>query len=122
MRELRYDIRIAAANRELVAIRDFRLEESSITVLFGESGIGKTLISMAVFGLLDPDEFDVRINGRSYDAYLQSPEVKESRRNGFFVFQEPSSHLNPLLTLRSQLNEGSLAKAPHEKEILDRLW
>src|SRR3989304_1088346 len=104
MNEREYKIRITAGGRELVAINHFRLVESSVNVLFGESGIGKSLIALAISGLLDPDELNVKINEKSYETYLSSPEVADIRHNGFFVFQEPSSHLNPMLTLRAQLN------------------
>jgi len=122
MNERKYHIRIASEGRALVAIDDFRLAKSAITVLLGESGIGKSLISLAIAGLLDPDELDVQIDGKPYAAYLRSQEAIDIRRNGFFVFQEPSSHLNPLLTLRAQLREGSLAAAPDEELILKKLW
>jgi peptide/nickel transport system ATP-binding protein len=122
MNERKYNIRIASEGHELVAIDEFRLAKSAITVLLGESGIGKSLISLAIAGLLDPDELDVRIDGKPYAAYLRSREAIDIRRNGFFVFQEPSSHLNPLATLRTQLREGSLAEAPDEERILRKLW
>jgi peptide/nickel transport system ATP-binding protein len=122
MNERKYNIRISSEGRELVAIDDFRLAKSAITVLLGESGIGKSLISLAIAGLIDPDELDIKIDGKPYVAYLRSREAIDIRRNGFFVFQEPSSHLNPLATLRAQLREGSLAKAPDEERILRKLW
>jgi peptide/nickel transport system ATP-binding protein len=122
MSERKYNIHISSEGRELVAIDEFRLAKSAITVLLGESGIGKSLISLAIAGLIDPDELDVQIDGKPYDAYLQSKEAIDIRRNGFFVFQEPSSHLNPLTTLRTQLREGSLAEAPDEQRILKKLW
>ena len=122
MNERRYDIRIASAQRQLVAIDDFRLAESSITVLFGESGIGKSLSALAIAGLLDPDQLDICLNGREVRDYLQSRELLDIRRNGFCVFQEPSSHLNPLMTLRTQLREGALANDSDEERVLKRLW
>ncbi|MBN1397351.1 MAG: ATP-binding cassette domain-containing protein [Bacteroidetes bacterium] len=122
MEERKYNIRILSENRELVAIDEFRVVKSAINVLLGESGIGKSLISLAIAGLIDPDELDVHIDGRPYRSYLNSKEAIEIRRNGFFVFQEPSSHLNPLKTLRMQLREGSLEEAPGEESILRKLW
>jgi len=38
------------------------------------------------------------------------------------VFQEPSSHLNPLMTLGAQLSEGSLAQGPPSMDVLRPLW
>jgi ABC-type dipeptide/oligopeptide/nickel transport system ATPase subunit len=122
MDELRYNIRIAADGRELVSIGDFRLVKSCVTVLFGESGIGKSLSALAIAGLLDPEQLDVQINRVPYEEYLKTGEVADLRKNGFFVFQEPSSHLNPLLTLRTQLQEGNLAGGQNDRPILERLW
>jgi peptide/nickel transport system ATP-binding protein len=116
------DIRIAVDGRVLVDVRGFRIPHNRITMLFGESGIGKSLIARALYGLLDPEEFDVTVNNEPYDSYLARPEIRSMREHSFFVFQEPSSHLTPLLTLRDQLNEGTLAKAPPETELLRELW
>ncbi len=118
----RNDIHIAIADRTLVSIKNFTIPEDKITMLLGESGIGKSLISKAIYGLLDTDELSVTIAGEPYDKYLAQQETEDLRRNGFFVFQEPSTHLNPLLTLKAQLNEGSLASSSNESSILDELW
>ncbi len=122
MAERHYNIRISLGERELVSIDDFRLADSCITILFGESGIGKSLSALAIAGLLDPDQLDVQIDGKPYETYMSGQEAQDIRRNGFFVFQEPSSHLNPLLKLRTQLREGSLAGGSDEKQVLERLW
>lgn len=117
-----YSMRIATDDRMLVSIDDFTIAPGRITVLLGESGIGKSLIAKTLYGLLDPDELTVTINGMPYRTYLGLPETRKLQEQSFFVFQEPSTHLHPLLTLQEQLNEGSLAAAPHQQEILQRLW
>jgi peptide/nickel transport system ATP-binding protein len=117
----RYDVRIAAGPRELVSIRDFTIPAGRITFLFGESGIGKSLIARAIYGLLNPDELDVSVNGEEYRRYAAQPDTEALRAAGFFVFQEPSSHLNPLLPLGVQLREGSLAAA-EDSSALEALW
>lgn len=117
-----FDIRIAVRKHVLVDIRGFEVQPRRITFLFGESGIGKSLIARAIYGLLDPEEYDITINGERYERYLQRPETQEIRKNSFFVFQEPSSHLNPLVRLGEQLREGNLAEAPGEQELLSELW
>ncbi len=122
MAELSFDIRIAAGGRTLVDIHQFRIRENAVTFLFGESGIGKSLISRALFGLLAPEEYTITVNGEPYESYLSGPWPAAFQKNGFFVFQEPSTHLNPLLTIGNQLQEGSLAKAPDEAPILRHLW
>ena len=39
-----FNITIAKHGRNLVHVSDFRIEENKITFLFGESGIGKSLL------------------------------------------------------------------------------
>jgi peptide/nickel transport system ATP-binding protein len=117
-----FHIRISKRGFPLVKIDNFELHTHKINFLFGESGIGKSLISKALYGLLDPQALQIQINGVDYEAYHHQPAQQEMRRNGFFVFQEPSSHLNPLRTLANQLREGDLATAPGEREALDALW
>jgi peptide/nickel transport system ATP-binding protein len=120
--DLTFSVRVSVGNRLLVAIDDYALPRESITVLFGESGIGKSLVNRAVYGLLAPDEFTFEINGLKGTDYLQSPSTREILEHGFFVFQEPSTHLHPLLTIREQLREGSLAGERDERRILRELW
>ena len=59
---MKFDIRISAGDRSLIDIRDFHLQEKGITFLLGESGIGKSLIARAIYGLLDSEELSVTIN------------------------------------------------------------
>jgi len=119
---LSFDIEIAAEGKLIVDIRDFSLERGRVTFLLGESGIGKSLISRALYGLLDPAELTVTVNSRPYPEYTAGESVREIQRQGFFVFQEPSSHLNPLMTLGDQLREGTLARATDRSEVLHALW
>ncbi len=116
------DIRIAAEGKLIVDIRDFSLERDHVTFLLGESGIGKSLVSRALYGLLDPVELTVTVDGRAYPEYLASEKVRVIKEHGFFVFQEPSSHLNPLMTLGDQLREGALTRAADRPEVLQALW
>ncbi|NOX88802.1 MAG: ATP-binding cassette domain-containing protein [Calditrichaeota bacterium] len=118
----RYQIKIRFLEQELVSIEDFSFESGEITILFGESGIGKTLISQTIFGLVDPHDLQITVNGESYFRYVRSQKVRRLQQNGFFVFQEPSSHFNPLMTIEEQLNEGSLTRAENKREILEALW
>lgn len=124
MSAFNYSIKISVAKRTIVDISNFHFAENKITFLFGESGIGKSMICKALYGLLDPDELGIRINDLAYEKYLSTLKVKEIQQEGFFVFQEPSSHLNPLMTLKDQVNEGSLNKVDPkiERDILRYLW
>ncbi|HEM48637.1 MAG TPA: ATP-binding cassette domain-containing protein, partial [Caldithrix sp.] len=108
--------------RTLAHIDNFSFTMNKITFLFGESGIGKSMISKAVYGLLDPNELQIKINDKDYQNYLDLPVTRQIKQNGFFVFQEPSSHLNTLLKIEDQLNEGAIDQHLDEKTILQTLW
>jgi ABC-type glutathione transport system ATPase component len=118
----RHDIHIASGDRVLVSVKGFEIPENRITVLLGESGIGKSLASKALYGLLSSDDLTITIDGMPYEDYVHRQEIVALKANSFFVFQEPSSHLNPLMTLGAQLDEGSLSVALHHEEILDQLF
>ncbi len=119
---IKHHIRIAAGERTLVSVDEFEIPENRVTLLLGESGIGKSLASKAVYGILDASELTITIDDEPYEKYLHRREVRELKANSFFVFQEPSTHLNPLMTLDAQLNEGNLSAAPHQQEILNQLF
>ncbi len=115
-------VTIASGKRTITAIDDFSFAQGGITFLFGESGIGKSMLCKAIYGLLDPVELDITVGGMPYRHYLDIKETGDISRSGFFVFQEPSSHLNPLMRIGAQLREGSIDGTEDEKEILSRLW
>ncbi|MGH1365648.1 MAG: ATP-binding cassette domain-containing protein [Calditrichia bacterium] len=119
---MNYEIQISKRGKTIVEIENFSLPEDKIVLLFGESGIGKSILTRAVYGLLDPNTLDITINGHTYHEYLKNSIAQKKQEHGFFVFQEPSSHLNPLLLLKEQLNEGALAPATNEAEVLKQLW
>jgi len=111
----RYCITIKSGNRSIVKCDDFGVGWEKINFLFGESGIGKSLLCKAVYGLLDRDELDIAVNGETYEKHCSDTLTNDIKRSGFFVFQEPSSHFNPLLRIREQLSEGSLSR----RQVLD---
>jgi peptide/nickel transport system ATP-binding protein len=118
----RYNVNISSNGRAIVAVDDFSFVRNEITFLFGESGIGKSMLCKAVYGLLEPDELQVTVNGMPYRQYLNTSETCGTRQSSFFVFQEPSSHLHPLMRISEQLREGSIAGTESEAAVLSRLW
>jgi peptide/nickel transport system ATP-binding protein len=115
-------IRISANGRTIVATEDFSYTENEITFLFGESGIGKSMLCKATFGLLDPDELTITVENASYRDYVNDPRTRAIKQSSFFVFQEPSTHLHPLMRITEQLREGSIRAIDSERDILGRLW
>jgi ABC-type dipeptide/oligopeptide/nickel transport system ATPase subunit len=121
MREY-FDIEIIKNGSSLLKIDRHQIRFGKMNFIFGESGIGKSIAHLGLFGLLDKDRLDIRINGKFYETYLESREFKILRKNGFFVFQEPSTHFDPLKTIRAQLNEGDIFAPEKDYEILEKLW
>lgn len=122
MSEDRYDITVTSGKRVLVDAQNLVISQGMVTFLFGESGIGKSLLGKALFGILDDPDLRVRINGEGYRQYSSRPNVAGRKKQGFFMFQEPSSHLNPLQSLEEQLREGALADAPDPIGPVRELW
>ena len=101
------------SDQETIAITDrvnFTLSEGEVLGLVGESGCGKSVTALAVLRLLPHPEGRVlkgRVLFRGQDVLSMSPAaLRELRGNGIsMIFQEPSSALNPLLSVRRQLYE-----------------
>jgi len=122
VKEYNFNIDICKNGKAIVNIDKYRFSEGKITFLFGESGIGKTLANKAIFGLLDDSLLDIKINGLNYSAFKNHEICKSFRKNGFFVFQEPSSHLNPLIKISEQLAEGDISEKKFDLKVLENLW
>ena len=117
-----YSINVRSGGRTLVSCDGFSVPQDKVTFLFGESGIGKSVLCKALYGLLDPCRLDISVNSRPYEQHLRGAWTKAIFENSFFVFQEPSSHLNPLIRIRDQLSEGALSAYAGGDAALKDLW
>ncbi len=122
MKQWQFSIQVSDDQRPIVSVERLVIQTGKINFLFGESGIGKTLLSKTLFGIAASTGLDIRINNLPYERYVHSSLVKEFRKKGFFVFQEPSTHLNPQMRIIDQLNEGDLAAENDQQAILSGLW
>lgn len=95
---------IVRANNKI----DLELKENEVLGLIGETGCGKTVLGMALMRLLP---VNARINGRiTYDGInlLEIPEDEMRRIRGreiAMMLQNPSTSLNPVLTVGEQIAE-----------------
>ena len=109
------DLRVAVHDREIVHGVSLEVPDGGCLGLVGESGSGKSLTVLSATGLLDVS--GARVTGSAVlrgsgttatEIVGAPPRVLRSmlgRRVGF-VFQNPGTSLNPLLTLERQITEG----------------
>ena len=101
---------VGVGPREIVHGIDFRVARGETLGIVGESGSGKSLSVLSATGLFDaPSAY---VTGSSVLAGTEIVGAPASRLRALhgtrvgFVFQDPSSSLNPLLTVEQQLTEG----------------
>ncbi|MEO0003674.1 MAG: nickel import ATP-binding protein NikE [Pseudomonadota bacterium] len=101
------ELRVSLGGREVVHGIDFSLEPGEKLAIVGESGSGKTVSALSLLRLLPQARLSgsVRLQGREL-LTLAEPELRVLRGSAVaYVFQEPMSALNPLLTLGQQIAE-----------------
>jgi oligopeptide transport system ATP-binding protein len=84
---------------------DLRVEGGQITGLVGESGSGKSTLIRCLMGLEKPDAGSITYDG--VDIIRAKRDVQRRiRRELQMVFQDPTSSLNPRMTLEELVGEG----------------
>ena len=81
--------RVSFAFDDHVILRDvsFVVPKGTMTILLGESGVGKSVTLKLMVGLLRPDEGEIRINGERIDT-LPEEQLMRVRADMGVVFQE----------------------------------
>lgn len=98
---------VTYGERTIVHSVTFTIPAGSVTALIGESGSGKTTLARALYGLM-PKELVI---GNAYIAgkhiYGGDPGDSLKRwKDAAFIFQDPRSSFNPLLTIGKQFCEA----------------
>jgi peptide/nickel transport system ATP-binding protein len=103
------DLRVHLRQTRLLDGVDLTLAQGKSLGVVGESGCGKSLLALALMGLLPPPlraTGSVRLDGRNL---LALPEHEMCRIRGkrlAMVFQEPMLALNPVQSVGRQVTEG----------------
>ena len=122
VRDLRIRFRTESGVTEAVRGISFALEKGEALAIVGESGSGKSVTALALTRLLPtpPAEFvsgEILFEGRDV-LKLSPPDLRKVRGGGIaYVFQEPSTSLNPVYTSRSQIAEAIRLHRPEVKDI-----
>jgi ABC-type dipeptide/oligopeptide/nickel transport system ATPase component len=98
------------------------LKEGASLAIVGESGSGKSVTALSLTRLLPtpPAEFsggDILFKGESV-LQMKPDRLRAIRGGGIaYVFQEPSTSLNPVYTIRSQIAEAIRLHRPDVKDV-----
>lgn len=116
-------IRFATENGNVEAVKgvSFSLEPGETLAIVGESGSGKSVTALALTRLLpEPPTFydsgEILLEGKNI-LKASTRELRDIRGSKIaYIFQEPSTSLNPVFTIRNQIGE---AIRLHRPEVTD---
>lgn len=101
---------------------DLTLEKGETLAIVGESGSGKSVTGMALTRLLPepPTKYasgEIFFDGKDV-LKMKAEELRQLRGGRIaYVFQEPSTSLNPVFTIRSQIAEAIRLHRPEVREV-----
>ncbi len=117
-------IRFDLEDRRIEAVRgvSLTLDEGETVAIVGESGSGKSVTALALTRLLPvpPARFVAgRIAFRGEDVLAMPPAELRKLRGGriAYIFQEPSTSLNPVFTVHSQIAEALRLHRPEVTQV-----
>ena len=96
--EIEYPGRLGSAAFRAVKGVDLAIRPGEVLGLVGESGSGKTTIGRAMAGLTKVTGGSLRVLGQEMLGYRER-DFKRLRKDIGFVFQDPATSFNPLLTI-----------------------
>lgn len=74
---------------------NFAVYPGEIYGLIGGSGEGKTTVARMIMGICQPDQGEIRLEGKTYSGKISRTDRQEFYRKVQMVFQDPAACLNP---------------------------
>jgi len=118
-----------APSREVVAARGIDLDvfDGETLAIVGESGSGKSTLGRMIMRLIEPDQGEIRFEGRNLLG-LAGRELASFRRHAQMIFQDPFASLNPRMRIGDAIARGPLthgqsreAAQARARSLLDRV-
>ena len=115
-------LKISFGATEAVKGIDFSIAEDDSVAIVGESGSGKTVSAMSLAKLLPPAPVcnvsgEIFYRGKDINAMSNSQLRKIRGKEIAYIFQEPSTSLNPVFTIGYQIAEAVKLHFPEEKNV-----
>ncbi len=130
VRDLRIEAQKNSRSVEILRGVNLDIPQGKIVGLVGESGCGKSMMSLSIMGLLSPS---LKLTSGSISFQGKNLlEMKESEKRNLrgaeisMIFQDPMSALNPMMTVKEQIEEvlrlhTNLDEGAREERILELL-
>src|SRR5438067_12095361 len=117
-------IRFSTENDTVHAVKQvsFTVQSGETLAIVGESGSGKSVTALALTRLLPepPAHYDsgqILLKGRDI-LKMRSKELRDVRGSQIaYIFQEPSTSLNPVFTIRNQIAEAIKLHRPDVADV-----
>ena len=122
IKDLAIDFAIEGGNVEAVKGISLTIAKGETLAIVGESGSGKSVTGLALTRLLpEPPAVyrrgEILLNGRDV-LKLRPAQLRAIRGNEIaYIFQEPSTSLNPVFTIRNQIAEAIQLHRPEVRDI-----
>ncbi|MFC0529533.1 ABC transporter ATP-binding protein [Phytohabitans kaempferiae] len=123
-------VRLFGRTPQVVAVDevDLRIHEGEVVGLVGESGCGKSTLGRTMVRLFEPTSGSITFAGEDI-THVRGKRLRELRRDIQFIFQDPSSSLDPRRRIGSLVAEGleirggipAARRAEMVAEMLDRV-
>ena len=113
-------------SKEMLFVRavdgiSFEIRKGEIFGLAGESGSGKTTTGRVLLKLTEPTDGRIFFEGEDI-TFIPEKKFKSYRRKMQIIFQDPYESLNPLMTVRSIVEEPLLIQGIVGKEVEERVF
>jgi ABC-type dipeptide/oligopeptide/nickel transport system ATPase subunit len=109
------DVGLTIAKREILKNCTLLLQSHESTAIIGESGAGKTSLARLICRLVKPSRGTIKYN----EDQIGAVDSKVFKRNMQLVFQNPTSSLNPIMSVREILLEPLIIHGlPCSKKLL----
>jgi oligopeptide/dipeptide ABC transporter ATP-binding protein len=124
IRDLHLEFSTFEGTSKVLAGVDLKLERGDVLALVGETGCGKSMTALSVPGLIPTSgsitRGEVLYEGEDLLGFSDAEMQRFRARHLGMIFQDPTTNLNPLFTIREQLVDAVLYQQHEASEVPGR--